>query len=90
MNVFGDLKIEIKEPKTTKLSFKSPFELFKNIYHNYNYSFLLESMESDSGLARFSVLGFEPVAKLKAYGNILEIEKNGEKEEIYVENPLMR
>lgn len=87
MNVFGDLKIEIKEPKTTKLSFKSPFELFKNIYHNYNYSFLLESMESDSGLARFSVLGFEPVAKLKAYGNILEIEKNGEKEEIYVENP---
>ncbi len=87
MNVFGDFKIRINEPKSIKLNFDSPFELFKKIYNNYPHAFLLESMESDSGMARFSVLGFKPVATLKAKGNILEIEKDGDKQEIDVENP---
>lgn len=87
MNVFGEMKIEINEPKTTKLDFKYPFEVFKGIYQNFSDTFLLESMESDSGLARFSVLGFKPIAKLKAHDNVLLIEKDGEKEEIDVENP---
>ncbi len=85
MNVFGDIKL--KKPKNIKLDFDSPFELFTNIYRNYESAFLLESMESDSGLSRFSVLGFKPAAILKAKGNILEIERNGEKEEIETENP---
>lgn len=85
VNIFGELKI--KQPKTINLNFNSPFELFKNIYQHHSHAFLLESMESDSGMARFSVLGFEPAAKLKAYGNVLEIEKNGKKEEFDVENP---
>lgn len=85
MNFFGDIKF--KEPQTIKLNLDSPFELFKNIYRNYESSFLLESMESDSGLARFSLLGFRPAVILKARGNILEIEKNGVKEEIVTENP---
>lgn len=85
MNVFGDIKL--KEPKTIELNFDSPFDLFKNIYRNYDSAFLLESMESDSGLARFSVLGFKPAAVLKARGNILEIEKDGIKEEIETKNP---
>lgn len=85
MNVFGELKIN--KPQTIKLDYDSPFDLFKNIYQNHPHAFLLESMESDSGLARFSVLGFEPVATLKAYDNVLEIEKNGTKEEFDVENP---
>jgi anthranilate synthase component I len=87
VNVFGEMKIKIDEPKTTKLDFKYPFEVFKGIYNNFSDVFLLESMESDSGLARFSVLGFKPIATLKAYDNVLLIEKNGEKEEIEVENP---
>jgi len=85
VNVFGDIKL--KEPQSMKLDFDSPFELFKNIYRNYESAFLLESMESDSGLSRFSVLGFKPEAILKARGNILEIEKNGIKEKIKTENP---
>jgi anthranilate synthase component 1 len=87
VNVFGDFNIRINEPKSIKLNFDSPFELFKKIYNNYPYAFLLESMESDSGMARFSVLGFKPVVTLKAHVNVLEIEKDGEKEEIDVENP---
>jgi anthranilate synthase component 1 len=87
VNVFGDFNIRINEPKSIKLNFDSPFELFKKIYNNYPHAFLLESMESDSGMARFSVLGFKPVATLKAQDNILEIEKDGDKQEIDVENP---
>ncbi|MGB9937266.1 MAG: anthranilate synthase component I [Methanobacterium sp.] len=85
MNVFGDIKL--KEPKIIQLDFDCPFELFKNIYRNYKSAFLLESMESDSGLARFSVIGFKPSAILRARGNILEIEKDGISEIIETENP---
>ena len=85
MNVFGDLIL--KEPQTIKLELDSPFELFKNIYQNNTHAFLLESMESDSGMARFSVLGFQPSAIIKAHDNVLEIERNGTKEGYYVENP---
>ena len=87
MNVFGEFKIKINEPKTTELNINAPFELFKKIYNNYPYAFLLESMESDSGMARFSVLGFKPVLTLKAQGNVLKIEKDGEKEVFDVRNP---
>ena len=85
MNVFGDIKLN--EPVSIELDFDSPFELFKNIYRNYNSAFLLESMESDSGLARLSVLGFKPSAILRAHGNILTVEKDGVQEEIETENP---
>ena len=87
MNVFGEYNIKINEPKSTDLKFNSPFELFKNLYSNYTSTFLLESMESDSGLARFSVLGFKPSAILRAKDNILEIETDGQKQEIEVKNP---
>ncbi len=87
MNVFGEYNIKLNEPKSTNLNFDSPFELFKNLYTNYSSAFLLESMESDSGLARFSVLGFEPAAIIRAIGNVLEIEIEGQIEEIEVKNP---
>jgi len=85
VNIFGDLKL--KEPQTIKLDFQSPFELFKNIYNNNSQAFLLESMESDSGMARFSVLGFRPEAKIKAHNHVLEIERNNKTAEYDVENP---
>lgn len=44
-------------------------------------------MESDSGLARYSVLGFDPVATLKAHDGILEMRKEYETEEIETSNP---
>jgi anthranilate synthase component 1 len=87
MNVFGEYNIKINEPKIMDLNFDSPFELFKNLYSNYSNTFLLESMESDSGLARFSVLGFEPSAILRAKGNVLEIEKDGQIEKLEIGNP---
>lgn len=90
MNVFGDYNLRINEPKSTDLNFDSPFELFKRMYTIYPNAFLLESMESDSGLSRYSVLGFKPAAVLKAYENVLEVEKDGEKQEIEVKTHLMK
>lgn len=87
MNVFGDYNIKLNEPESTDLNFDSPFELFKSIYANYSSTFLLESMESDSGLARFSVIGFKPEAIIRAKDNVLEIEKHGQIEEFDVKNP---
>jgi anthranilate synthase component 1 len=85
VNVFGD--IELKPLKTTILDFDAPFELFKKIYFNYPSAFLLESMESDSGLSRYSVLGFEPTLNIQAQDNVLKIEKEGSIEEIDTPNP---
>lgn len=85
MNIFGGIKL--KDPQTMDLKMNSPFHLFKNMYQNNSQTFLLESMESDSGMARFSVLGFKPVANIKAYQNVLEVNRDGEKEEYDVENP---
>ena len=87
VNVFGDYQLKNKEVQKTELNFDSPFDLFKKIYSNYPSSFLLESMESDSGLARYSVLGFKPAATLKAHNGILEIKKEDEIIEIETPNP---
>ena len=78
VTAFGEYKLKNKEVEKTKIDFDSPFDLFKKIYSAYPNSFLLESMESDSGLARYSVIGFEPTATLKAQNGILEIKKEDE------------
>lgn len=87
VNAFGEYDLKNKEVKKTKLDFDAPFELFKKIYSKYPSSFLLESMESDSGLARYSVLGFKPTAVLKAQNGILEIKNENETVEIETPNP---
>ena len=65
MNIFGEIKKLIKKPITKKIEIDNPFKLFKNLYYNYNNVFLLESLESDKGLARYSIIGFDPIAKIK-------------------------
>lgn len=44
-------------------------------------------MESDSGLARYSVIGFKPTATLKAQNGILKIENEDETLEFETPNP---
>lgn len=88
MNVFGKLKNYIKEPKTMKININNPFKLFKNFYYNYKDTFLLESMESDSGLARYSIIGFNPIAKIKAHNNKVTITTDTDTITYQTENPL--
>jgi len=85
VNVFGDIKLNAL--KRIPLDFKDPFELFKKIYSKYSSTFLLESMESDSGLSRYSFLGFDPFLTLKARENVLEVAKEDHTQEIDTENP---
>ncbi len=86
MNVFGDIKLS-KEPKKIKLSYDSPFDIFKSVYKNSESSFLLESMESDGGLSRYSMIGFKPLMILRAYGNIVQIDESSQIRDIDVDNP---
>ncbi|RJS49800.1 MAG: anthranilate synthase component I [Methanobacterium sp.] len=85
MNIFGD--INLKPLSTAALDYDNPFDLFQKLYFNYPDTFLLESMESDTGLSRYSFLGFDPIMNLKVNDNVLEIEKDGTTEEIYTKNP---
>ncbi|WP_455644991.1 anthranilate synthase component I family protein [Methanosphaera sp.] len=89
MNVFGDLKKLINKPQTKPIEIDNPVKLFKNLYYNYKDTFLLESMESDSGLARYSIIGFNPVAKIKAHDHKVTITTDTETVEYEAENPLL-
>lgn len=89
MNVFGDLKKLIKKPTTKKIEIDNPVKLFKNLYYNYKDTFLLESMESDSGLARYSIIGFNPVAKIKAHEHNVTITTDTYTFEYTSDNPLL-
>lgn len=89
MNVFGELKKLIKKPVTKKIDIKNPFKLFKNLYYNYKNVFLLESMESDSGLARYSIVGFNPIAKIKVHDHKVTIITDTQTTEYEAENPLL-
>lgn len=89
MNVFGDLKKLIKKPTTKKIEIDNPVKLFKNLYYNYKDTFLLESMESDSGLARYSIIGFNPVAKIKAHDHNVTITTDTYTFEHTSDNPLL-
>lgn len=89
MNVVGDLKKLIKKPTTKKIEIDNPVKLFKNLYYNYKDTFLLESMESDSGLARYSIIGFNPVAKIKAHDHNVTITTDTYTFEYTSDNPLL-
>jgi len=89
VNVFGKLKKNIKEPKTVEINLTNPFKLFKNLYYNYKDVFILESMESDNGLARYSIIGFNPIAKIFAKDNKVTITTDTETISYTSENPLL-
>lgn len=89
MNVFGDLKKLIKKPTTKPIEIDNPVKLFKNLYYNYKDTFLLESMESDSGLARYSIIGFNPIAKIKAHNHNVTITTDTQTIKYTSENPLL-
>ncbi|HIJ14861.1 MAG TPA: anthranilate synthase component I [Methanosphaera sp.] len=89
MSVFGNLKQKIKKPKPKEIEIDNPFKLFKNLYYNYNDVFLLESMESDNGLSRYSIIGFNPIAKILAHDNEVKIITDTKTTSYHSENPFM-
>ncbi|PAV07063.1 anthranilate synthase component I family protein [Methanosphaera cuniculi] len=89
MNIFGELKKQIQKPKTKKINIQDPFKLFKNLYYNYKDTFLLESMEKDNNLSRYSIIGFNPIAKIKAHNHKITITTDEKTIEYETENPFI-
>ena len=69
-------KIEISQ-KPTYLKIAEGvnfFELFKKIERRYDTCFMFESLGEDGKFSRYSIIGFEPVNKISARGNILTMD----------------
>ena len=68
-----DFKFNKEKIKTHK----DPFEIFKQIYSNYENSFILESLTGPKELSEFSVIGFDPEFTVKCDRNKFQIYRKG-------------
>lgn len=55
---------------------RNPFEIFKQIYMNYDNSFILESLTGPKELSEFSVIGFDPEFTVKCDRGRFKIYQN--------------
>ena len=58
----------------------TPVSIYLTLRSKTSYSFLLESVEPDERIGRFSFVGTEPILIIKAKGDVVEIESRGKKE----------
>jgi anthranilate synthase component 1 len=56
---------------------RNPFEIFKQIYMNYENVFILESLTGPKELSEFSVIGFDPEFTVKCDKGKFQIYRNG-------------
>lgn len=59
----------------------TPVSIYLTLCSNTSYSFLLESVEPDERIGRFSFVGTEPLLVIKAKGDVVEIESGGKGEQ---------
>lgn len=64
----------------------TPVSAFQKIGGGYSY--LLESVEGQEKISRFSFIGIEPSLILKSKGNSIEINKNGSVKKYFTDDPL--
>ena len=69
---------------------QSPLEVFSAIRNNYEYAYLLESLEGPRKLARYSYIGFDPRLTIEIRGRSAEIKskENNETSREKVRDPL--
>ncbi len=58
----------------------TPVSIYLTLRSETSHSFLLESVEPDERIGRFSFVGTEPILVIKAKGDVVEIESGGKKE----------
>lgn len=73
MSGSNDFKFNKKKINTSK----DPFEIFKQIYMNYENTFILESLTGPKELSEFSVIGFDPEFIVKCDEEKFQIYKKG-------------
>ena len=59
----------------------TPVSIYLTLCSKTSHSFLLESVEPDERIGRFSFVGTDPLLTIKAKGDIVEIESGGTKEQ---------
>jgi len=59
----------------------TPVSIYLTLRSKTSHSFLLESVEPDERIGRFSFVGTEPILTIKAKNDIVEIESDGKKEQ---------
>jgi len=59
----------------------TPVSIYLTLCSNSSHSFLLESVEPDERIGRFSFVGRDPFLIIKATGDVVEIESGGKKEQ---------
>jgi anthranilate synthase component I len=57
----------------------TPVSIYLTLRMENSHSFLLESVEPDERIGRFSFVGTEPLLVMKAKGDVVEIESDGKK-----------
>jgi anthranilate synthase component I len=67
-----DFKLNKKKINTDR----DPFEIFKQIYMNYDNAFILESLTGPKELSEFSVIGFDPEFTVKCDRGRFKIYQN--------------
>ncbi|MBN1398404.1 MAG: chorismate-binding protein, partial [Bacteroidetes bacterium] len=59
----------------------TPVSIYLSLHSNLSPSFLLESVEPDEKIGRYSFVGTDPLLLIKAKGDIIEIENGKNKEQ---------
>ena len=59
----------------------TPVSIYLTLCSKTSHSFLLESVEPDERIGRFSFVGTDPLLVIKAKGDVVEIESDGKKEQ---------
>jgi anthranilate synthase component 1 len=59
----------------------TPVSIYLTLRSKILHSFLLESVEPDERIGRFSFVGTDPLLVIKAKGDVVEIESDGKKEQ---------
>ena len=64
----------------------TPVSAFLKVKNSYSY--LLESVEGEEKVARFSFIGIEPSITFKSKGNSIELTRRGKKKRFFTDSPL--
>ena len=75
-------------PRFREIPYENPLEVFSKLDDNYNYIYLLESVEGPQKLAQFSFIGFSPKKVIAVKNGITTIIEGKGKSVIRTSNPL--
>ncbi|MFH0897400.1 MAG: anthranilate synthase component I [Candidatus Bathyarchaeota archaeon] len=70
------------------MSYQNPLDLYTKLYNNYDYAYLLESVEGPQKLAEFSFIGFNPKKIILTKNGKTEILERKSRHTIRSDNPL--